>query len=377
MKDIVALHRQEYGKEPDVVSSAPGTATLLGDHSNEVSGLVLCLSLGLKVEVAMSLRDDSSLRFFIPDPLERRRASLASLRYKREDRWANYIKGVLYELDRRGHPLRGLNVTVGGDLPQAIGLGASTALTVAALMAVVRLFEITCTDAACREIVSAVEADFFGKPAAYHQVLTSSTTTPQEIILVDTAQWLYRQVRSDLRDAIFLLVDARVPVEHLPEDIALRSRDCGRCLEVLSNGAEGLTLQDFTEQDLRDSMGMMSERVRRRCLHVVAENNRIREADHAFRRRDLQAVGRLMAKSHESLRDLFEVSCPEVDWLVKRSVEIDGVYGAKITGAGGCALALLERSAVDSFVAIMDDYERIFGFQPGLYAATPAEGVRL
>ncbi len=99
----------------------------------------------------------------------------------------------------------------------------------------------------------------------------------------------------------------------------------------------GTALRDYSASDVRDSMGLIPESTRKKCLHVVEENQRVLEAEEALRRKDLVAFGKLMNRSHESLRDLYEVSCPELDWLVKRAWETDGVYGSRLTGRGSAA----------------------------------------
>jgi galactokinase len=99
----------------------------------------------------------------------------------------------------------------------------------------------------------------------------------------------------------------------------------------------------------------------------------------ALAKRDPQLMGKLMNRSHESLRDLFEVSCPELDWLVKRAIEIDGVFGSRMTGAGfgGCTVTLLRRSAADEYRKKLDEYERIFGFKAEAFLTEPSQGVRI
>ena len=126
-------------------------------------------------------------------------------------------------------------------------------------------------------------------------------------------------------------------------------------------------------------MGLIPETTRKKCLHVVEENQRVLEAEEALRKKDLVAFGKLMNRSHESLRDLYEVSCPELDWLVKRAWETEGVYGSRLTGAGfgGCTVTLIEEDAIPAYQEHIVQYERIFGFQPELYICKPSAGARI
>ena len=387
MNDIVALHREEFETEPDVIASAPGTTSLLGDFSEIVSGSLLCLGLSASAQVAMSFRDDASLRVFTPEPLERRRVGLSNLKYRREDRWVNFIKGVLFEMEQRGAGIRGLNVTVVNNIPRSAGLHASTALTEASLRAVDELFACEVRSGESMDVVAGVMRDYAGLEVPYHAVIGAHALDAEGLLLTNTSTWEYRRVSADMGDAVFVVVNTGVPSDTLAKDLAQIRDDCDVCLDVLvqasygGSGAPGrtagLSLQEFDEADLLENMGMVSERVRRRCRHVITEMARVRKAEADLRLCDLDSVGRIMQKSHQSFRDLLEVSCPEVDWIVKRAAECDGIYGAKITGAGGCAVLLLEREAAPALGDILEEYERIFGFDAELITSRPLEGLRL
>ena len=126
-------------------------------------------------------------------------------------------------------------------------------------------------------------------------------------------------------------------------------------------------------------MGVLSESSRRLCTHVVGENNRAVEGKELLRKRDGPAFGKLLGRSHESLRDNFEVSCPEIDWLVKRSSELSGCYGSKLVGPGfgGCTLSLFSPDALDEYRKRLDEYEHIFGFHPKVHYIEPSGGARV
>jgi galactokinase len=126
-------------------------------------------------------------------------------------------------------------------------------------------------------------------------------------------------------------------------------------------------------------MGNLPEEIRRRSMHIVQELRRIGDVEDSLRRSDLPLLSRLIYNSHESLRDLYEVSCPEIDWLVKRAQEIQGALGSRMTGQGfgGCTYTIIKENAVDEFKKRLEDYERIFGFHPVIYEVRPATGARM
>jgi galactokinase len=142
---------------------------------------------------------------------------------------------------------------------------------------------------------------------------------------------------------------------------------------------QGATFRDFAAADILESMGNLPEEIRRRCLHIVQEIRRVSDAETALANEDIPALAKIFARSHESLRDLYEVSCPEVDWLVKRAQETEGVAASRMTGKGfgGCTFTFIESEAAEAYKLRLEDYERIFGFHPVAYEMKIGSGARV
>jgi galactokinase len=156
MLDIGPLHRSEYELEKEeqvVIAEAPGRIYLLGEHGENGVGLFLASAINRTVQIAVSPRKDNSIRFFAADLGERKRTTLTNLKYKREDRWANYIKLAIYIFGAMGRHVKGLNCTVIGDIPQQAELASSTAIEVAAVIALKSFFKVSLSD---KEILSAL-----------------------------------------------------------------------------------------------------------------------------------------------------------------------------------------------------------------------------
>lgn len=378
MNDVISLHRAEYSAEPEKIVSAPGVVTLMGEYTEQSEGFVLPIGINRTMTVAVSRRKDNSLRFYAANLNERKRTSLSNLKYKREDRWANYLKGVLHGLIELGCPMKGLNVTVTGNVPPGIGLASSAAITVAAALAVKELFAFQCTDVQLIECARKAETEFIGISTGIVHPFVAFYARKGYALFLDTRNLEFRPVPLHMGDVRLLITDSKVPQNVSEAELAQRTSDCETCVAMLSARKPGVTLRDYSPTDLRDSMGIIPEGIRRRCLHVVEENQRVQEAELAFRQKNFAAVGKLMNRSHESLRDLFEVSCPELDWLVKRSLETEGVYGSRLTGIGfgGCTVTLLRADAVDKYLKRLEEYERIFGFKAEAFVCEPSDGVK-
>jgi galactokinase len=378
MKDIAALHRAEYDVAPDIVAAAPGVVKFLGEHTEASEGLVLAAALSFEIQVAISLRRDSSLRFFAADLGERKRTSVGNLKYKREDRWANYPKGVLDLLVKEGMPAKGVNFTIVGDVPVGLGLASSAALGLASAMAFKELFGLNKKGEELAELSRRAEAEFLGRPVPSYDHLTAAAPAGGSVSIVDLRTDRRRAVPFLDGNYIIALTDSKVPRLNVDAELKQRADDCQKCLAALAKGS-GKTLRDFGVEEVDELMGNLPESVRRRCLYVVEELSRVAEAEDALVKGDAAAFGRAVNKSHASLRNLYEVSCPEIDWLAKRATEIDGVLCSRLTGKGfgGCTVTVMAESALPEYKKRLEDYERIFGFRPTIHETKLAGGLRI
>jgi galactokinase len=383
MLDIGPVHRKEYElnddrSEPVVIAEAPGRIHFLGEHGEPKAGLYLSAAIDRQVRVAVSLRKDNSIRFYAADLGERKRTTLVNLKYKREDRWANFIKVAIHVFAERGYPVKGLNFTVCGSIPQQVGLASSSAIEAASAAALRSFFQASIHDSDLVHDLALAQNLFFGKSTPVDYLIAFQARKDQ-FLVVDEARSEVKKIKSPLAKYRILIMDSRVPRVGVDEELKQRRGDIKKGLEILSHGKEGASFRDFAAEDLVESMGDLPEEVRRRCMHVVGETRRVFDAETAFREHDFPAFSRIITHSHESLRDLFEVSCPEIDWLVKRAQEIDGVLGSRMTGQGfgGCTYTILREDAVEEYKKRLEDYERIFGFHPVVYEVRPATGTRI
>jgi galactokinase len=362
-----------------VVGEAPGRLHLLGEHGEPGAGLYLSCAIDRCIRVAVSLRKDNSLRFFAADLGERKRTTLVNLKYKREDRWANHIKVAIHVFAELGFPVKGLNFTLAGDIPQQVGLASSSAIEMAAAMALRGFFQAGVHDRELIERLSAARVVFFGKSANFVDYLVQMNAKKDQFLVTDEVSQEVKRIKSPLARYRILLMDSKVPRMGVEDELKQRRHDLKKGLSLLSKKREGASFRDHGTADLVESMGSLPEEIRRRSMHVVQEIRRVYDAVEALKNADLPALSRIILHSHESLRDLYEVSCPEVDWLVKRAQEIEGVIGSRMTGQGfgGCTYTILQEKAVEEYRGRLEDYERIFGFHPVFYEVRPATGSRV
>jgi galactokinase len=384
MLDIGPIHRREYEidadrSEPVVIAEAPGRVHYLGEHGEPKAGLYLSSAIDRYIRAAVSARKDNSLRFFAADLGERKRTTLVNLKYKREDRWANYIKVAIHLFAELGYPVKGLNFTIAGDIPQQVGLASSSAIEVAAAAALRGFFQVNISDRELLNRLTASRIVFFGKNNDPVDYLIALSAKKDQFLVIDETTMEVKKIKSPLSRYKILIMDSRVPRMGVEDELKQRRQDIKKGLDLLSQKREGASFRDYATADLVESMGNLPEEIRRRSMHIVQEIRRVYDADEAMRRPDLPGLSKIILHSHESLRDLYEVSCPEIDWLVKRAQEIEGVLGSRMTGEGfgGCTYTIIRENAIEEYKRRLEDYERIFGFHPVIYEVRPATGSRL
>jgi galactokinase len=399
MQDIGPIHRKEYdmvsdrtgetaagehsgkgsgGSETVVVAEAPGRIHFLGEHGEPGAGLYLSAAIDRWARVAVSMRKDNSLRFFAADLGERKRTTLINLKFKREDRWSNYIKVAIHVFADLGFPVRGLNFTIAGNIPQQVGLASSSAIELASAVALRGFFKAKLSDVDLVTRLNKAHTLFFGKNGATVDYLVGLAARKDQFLLVDETTLEVQKIKSPFSRCKVLLMDSRVPRMGVEDELKIRREDLKAGLQLLSQSREGASFREYATADLVESMGNFPEEIRRRSMHVVQEIRRVYDAGECLACQDLAGFSRIIFHSHESLRDLYEVSCPEIDWLVKRAQEIEGVTGSRMTGQGfgGCTYTLIRNDAAAEYKEKIDDYERIFGFHPVLHEVRIGTGSR-
>ena len=376
---IIAHHQKEYGDGPKVVCSAPGKIDLLGEHGESVESYVLSFAVDRRFYVAVSLRDDNSLRFYSANLKERKKTTIAGLKYKREDRWSNYSKGVIDALIQMGFAVRGMNLTLLSEVPMGIGLASSSALTTATACAVKELFSLDMSDGQIIEAARSSESRFMSLHEGIRSPMVSYFAKAHHFLVIDIRTLKVEYLPFPPSPPALIVIDSRVPGSMSDGEKAEIDASCRECIEALDLGSGTQLFRNLSRDDLSGTIEGLSERSRRVSFHLIMENARIRKFRKALEDDSMEAAGRVLFRSHESLRDLLEISCPELDWLAKRGVETEGVYGSRMIGGGygGCTITLMDGEFKEKYVERLEEYHRIFGFKASVFPVQPGDGARV
>ncbi|MBN1138024.1 MAG: galactokinase [Anaerolineae bacterium] len=370
--EVAGAFRHVFGYQPARLYRAPGRVNLIGEHTDYNDGFVLPMAIDRAVWLAAAPRSDRQVRLRAVT-LERDDVfELDDLRPSREAHWANYVRGVLAMLELAGHRLAGLDLAYAGDVPIGAGLSSSAAVEMAVAAAARDLFALDLPLLELARLSQRAEQQFAGTRCGLMDQLISAVGQEGQAMLIDCRALTWQPVPLP-RDAAVIVCDTSK--RRGLADSAYNERRA-QCEE----GARRLDVPALRDLDVATFEARSKELppvLRRRCRHVVHENDRTLRAAEALRRGDLHAFGRLMSESHTSLRDLYEVSCEELDLMAALAQSQPGCWGARMTGAGfgGCAVALVDLPAVETFTHnVVAVYRRQTLRTPVLYVCRASAG---
>ena len=384
MIDTTALRRtfqDLYGSSPRLFR-APGRVNLIGEHTDYNDGFVLPMAIDRETCVAAAARADRRVRVFSLNLDEHTEFDLDHPGERERGIWLDYVEGIARALERRGVRLVGADLAINSDVPVGAGLSSSAALEVSTGLALASVAGVE---------VDRVELALAGQEAEHTYVGAKVGIMDQFIVtlgraghalLIDCRTLETQAIPVDTTDTLVAICDTRVKHELSASEYNTRRAECEQGVELLrSAGLEGIrALRDVSEADLQRYGHALPEVVGRRCRHVVTENARTLAAADALRDGRLEEMGRLMLASHESLRSDYEVSCRELDVLVRIATSLAGAtLGARMTGGGfgGCTVNLVRRDRLENFrETITREYSSATGHAPDIYVSEPGEGAK-
>ena len=379
MNNLIALQKKFnalFAAEPRIFR-APGRVNLIGEHTDYNDGFVLPVALDFSTYVAIAPRSDRRLSIYSENISEQVECDLDD--FQPRQHWSDYPRGVAVLLQQSGVALRGANLLIQGNVPIGSGLSSSAAIEVATALALVEINGLAMDRTALAKICQRTENEFVGLQCGIMDQFIACHGRGGHALLLDCRSLEYRLL--PLSDAARLVIcNTMVKHELANSEYNKRRAECEAGVKYLAQFLPHITaLRDVSGNDLVMFGTGMPELIYRRCQHIVSENQRVLGAAAALEKNDLAAFGKLMNESHRSLRDDYEVSCRELDWLVASAQKIKGVYGARMTGGGfgGCTINLVRTENVEDFQRqISRDYQSETGYPPEIYVCTAADGAQ-
>ncbi|KKW51844.1 galactokinase [Pantoea ananatis] len=364
-----------FGYAPTHTIQAPGRVNLIGEHTDYNDGFVLPCAIDYQTVIACARRDDRQVRvvavdydqaqdsFSLDDPI----TSVS------EPMWANYVRGVVKHLQKRAPDFNGVDMVISGNVPQGAGLSSSASLEVAVGTVFQQLFNLPLDGAAIAVNGQEAENQFVGCNCGIMDQLISALGQKDHAMLLDCRSLGTKPV-SLPEDVAVVIINSNFRRSLVGSEYNTRRQQCETGARFFNKKA----LRDVGLAEFEAAVAQLDPDVAKRVRHVITENARTLEAAEVLSRGDLTRMGELMAESHASMRDDFEITVPPVDTLVEIvKAEIGNCGGVRMTGGGfgGCIVALMPLELVDQVqAAVASQYEAKTGIKETFYVCKASEG---
>lgn len=378
---LAAYHRHHNLPPADLALFSPGRINVIGEHTDYTGGLVLPAAIDLGLEFyAWRLPDGDGLELHAVDLDETYRLELP-VTGRTGRQWVDYLAGIVHQFTGLGHRVPGLRIVFGGNVPSGAGLSSSAALEGGMAFLLNEVTGAGLSRPALAALCQRSSNGFLGIPSGIMDQFASLNGSSAGPILLDCHDHAFRPVRAELGDYDWLLVNSLVTHDHGTSAYRDRVAECAAALEALRGRFPNLThLSAATAAQLDAVADVLDPAVKRRAYYVVRENERVRRMVEVLPAGDAAAVGELLNAGHAGLRDAYEVTCLETDFLQSRAVADERVAGARQMGGGfgGCVLTFVRRDAVEGLKAdLTAAYRNEFGREPAFYDVRLEGGTRL
>lgn len=362
-----------------ITAAAPGRVNLIGEHIDYCDGFVMPFAIDRYVVIAGCANDTTQARITTAISDEAVTLDLTHPQETGEPKWANYIRGVVRGFQDRGHHIPGFDAYILSSVPGGAGLSSSAALECATATFLEGLVDTVLDTREKALLCQKAEHDFAHVPCGIMDQFASAFGKPNRLVLIDCQSGEPELIPFENPDLTVLISNTMVHHELSDGGYAARRKNTEDGLAILGKAS----WRDVTSADVQANWEKLGDPINRRSRHVVGEISRTIAAAAALARNDFETLGPLMAASHDSLRDDFEVSCKELDFMVEIARKIGrngGVIGARMTGGGfgGSTVTLCEsRKASDIAKQLASDYEEATGIVPQIFASRPSQGAHL
>ncbi len=361
---------------------SPGRINLIGEHTDYNEGFVFpaAIDRGIRFELERN-GGPTTCEVYSADFDKRLRFDLGQVE-RSETEWENYVLGVVNELQILGKHLQGFDCVIRSDLPIGAGLSSSAAMECGLAYGLNQLFGFGLTELEIVHLGQRAEHNFVGTQCGIMDQYASVLGRKGNALLLDCRSVTHRYVPIDLEPFTLLLLNTRVSHNLASGEYNLRRADCYEGVRLLNEKAGlGLeSLRDLTPEQFEKYRNLLPSRIAKRCAYVLAENARVQEASRALESKDLSAFGQLLYASHEGLKNEYEVSCEELDFIVDFSRDKEYVLGSRMMGGGfgGCTLNLLRKDRVEEYtIKVSKAYRQRFSIEPEPISVHPAQGTHL
>jgi galactokinase len=373
---IAEKFRAKFGVKPHVYR-APGRVNLIGEHTDYNDGFVMPAAIGFYCWVVAGPRRDRKLVVSSQEFPEQIEVELGEESLRPSGTWSDYSVGVAAQLEKEGFGLSGANLLIHGEVPIGAGLSSSASIEVATGIALAEESGLSIERTRLARICQQAENEFVGMRCGIMDQFISLHGRANRALMLDCRSLQFELV--PIPESVRLVI-CNTGIKHklAGGEYNRRREECEEAVRFLAKALPNIrALRDVNREQLEQHRGLLSEVAYKRALHIVTENERVLNGMEALRTGDLLQFGGYMADSHVSLRDMFEVSCAELDLMVELANRERGVFGARMTGGGfgGATINLVDARCAAGFAEnVAKAYQEKTGIACATYVCMPAEG---
>jgi galactokinase len=365
------------------IFNAPGRINIIGEHTDYNGGYVLPIAINLSLLAIANKRDDSKLYMKSLNFPKNFSVSLNNLKYIEKRDWANYPLSAAWALKEEGYQLSGANIVFEGNIPVASGLSSSAAIEVLTMKCLLDLSEKTINKEKIPILCRKGENNFIGVKSGImdQYIITFGKNNNALFLNCETLEHKLIPFHN-IGNKVIIIGNTKIRRGLIKSAYNQRLTECKEGLKLLKNyiKRENIkTLSNIKKEEFEKNKNKLPKAIRKRCEHVIFENERVKLAVDSIKKGNLARLGNLMIQSHISLKELYEVSCKELDIMVESFLESDDVYGARMTGAGfgGCVIALVEQKSQAKIIkSVHDKYKNKTGINGEFYTCRVSDGIK-
>jgi galactokinase len=376
LSNISERFRARFGGIPRVFR-APGRVNLIGEHTDYNDGFAMPAAIEFYCWAAIGPREDRQFSIYSEEFSAAAEVNLGSTAIAPTKSWSDYPIGVALELEKAGVRISGANLLIESEVPMGAGLSSSAAIEVATALALTENSGASPDRLQLARLCRKAENEFVGARVGIMDQFVSLHGQKNHALLLDCRSLTFKSLA--IPDSVKLVIsNTMVKHELASSEYNRRRADCEEAVRRLATVLPGIrALRDVTLEQLERHRELLTEVIYKRALHIISENVRVLDSAEALGVGDIERFGKRMAESHRSLRDLYEVSCRELDLMVDLAYQQKGLVGARMTGGGfgGATINLVDARHAGEFKEKLGKaYQHETGLVPQIYICKPAEG---
>ena len=372
---VISLFKQHFTSDP-VLFFSPGRINLIGEHIDYNNGFVMPAAIDKGIWFAVAPNNLEEVRMISVDLNDS--YSIPVNQISKNEGWKNYILGVLNILQEQHYLFSGFDVVFGGNLPVGAGLSSSAAVEGGILFALNTIFNWGLNRVKMALLAQQAEHGYPGVNCGIMDMFASLNGRKDHVILLDCDSMDYQYFPLRLDDYHIVLINTKVHHSLAGGEYNIRRKQCENGLAILKENIEGIrSFRDLSPEQVNANQAFLPGKIYDRCLYVTEEIRRTLSAATFLKDHDIKSFGKLMYETHKGLSKLYEVSCPELDFLVDTATDIDSIIGARLMGGGfgGCTINLIAKTKTEETIEkITSAYALQFGITPEVYIMKTSDG---